>query len=168
MKEILIRMFDTIRDELNLLTIIFAASIAIWFIWSIIDTVNSEYDAIQETISDEDSPNQNDLKELTTFRKFQKAQPEFQTAVHEKLKTYNIVPTAIEKTMSPAQLYKANNPLWMSDFNVEAIRVIFILEDKLGRNVVANTCVDEFMLDCKNGIRPINALEKQLRKHKIH
>lgn len=167
MKEILPHMFDSIRNEMVILAIIFVAAIVIWFVGNQIDIVNGIYEAIRETINNEDHPNPNDLQELTTFRRFRKTQPEFQQAVHEKLKAYDIIPTAIEKTMSPAQLYKANNPLWMSDFNVETIRVIFILEEKLGRDIVANTCVDEFMLDCKNDIRPINALEKQLQKHKI-
>ena len=170
MEETLQRIFDTttVRGEMKILAIIFVASLVIWFIGSIIDTVNSDYDAIYETINNEDHPNQNDLKELTTFRKFQKEQPEFQCAVLDKLKTYDIVPTAIEKTMSPEQLYKTNNPLWMTGFSVEAIRVIFILEEKLGRNVVADECIDEFMSDYKNGMKSITALEKQLRKHKTH
>lgn len=166
MKETLQRMFDaiTVRGETKLLAIIFVASIVIWFIGSIIDTVNSDYDAIHETINNEDHPNRNDLKELTTFRKFQKEQPEFQCAVLDKLKTYDITPTAIEKTMTPEQLYKAHNPLWMSGFSVEAIRIIFLLEEKLGRDTVADDCIDEFMMDYHNGMRPITALEKQLRK----
>lgn len=168
MKEILPHMFDSIRNKMVILAIIFVTAIVIWFIGNQINIVNSIYEAIQETINNEDHPNPNDLQELTTFRRFRKTQSEFQQAVHKKLKTYDIIPTTIEKTMSPAQLYKANNPLWMSDFNVKTIRVIFILENKLGKDVVTNTCVDEFMLDCKNGIRPINALEKQLQKHEIN
>ena len=66
--------------------------------------------------------------------------------------------------MSPEQLYQANNPLWMTGFSVEAIRVIFIMEEDLGRDTVADDCIDEFMSDCKHGMKPINALEKQLRK----
>lgn len=97
MKEILPHMFDSIRNEMVILAIIFVAAIVIWFVGNQIDIVNGIYEAIQETI-----------------------------------------------------------------------RVIFILEEKLGRDIVANTCVDEFMLDCKNGIRPINALEKQLQKQEIN
>lgn len=66
--------------------------------------------------------------------------------------------------MSPAQLYKASNPLWMAGFSVEAIRIISILEEQLGRSAVAGDCIDEFMSDCKHGMKPIDALEKQLRK----
>lgn len=167
MKETLQRLFDaiTIRGEMKLLAIIFVALIIIiWFIWSIIDTVNSDYDTIHETINNEGQPNQNDLQELTTFRQFRKEQLEFKQAVLGKLKTYDIVPTALEKTMSPEQLYKANNPLWMTGFGVETIRIIFILEEKLGNDIVADECIDEFMSDCQHGMEPITALEKQLRK----
>lgn len=52
----------------------------------------------------------------------------------------------------------------MTGFSVEAIRVIFIMEEDLGRDTVADDCIDEFMSDYKHGVKPINALEKQLRK----
>lgn len=129
-----------------------------------IDKIEQLYQAIRETVNNEDNPDHNDLRTLITFRQFRKAQPEFKQAVLNKLKTYDIVPTTIEKTMSPAQLYKANNPLWMTGFGVETIRIISILEEKLGQDTVADDCIDEFMLDCKHGMKPINALEKQLRK----
>ena len=130
MKEILPNMFDNIRNEMIILVIIFVAAIVIWFIGNQIDIVNGVYEAIRETINNEDHPNPNDLQELTTFRRFRKTQPEFQQAVHEKLKAYDIIPTAIEKTMSPAQLYKANNPLY------------YISSWRLMVNVNANTLLN--------------------------
>lgn len=151
---------------MEILAIIFVASLVIWFVRRQIDIANRLYDAIEEDVSTDDNPDHNDLRELTTFRQFRKEQPEFKQAVLGKLKAYDIVPTAIEKTMTPEQLYKANNPLWMTSFSVEAIRVIFILEENLGRNVVANDCIDEFMSDCKHGMKSITALVKQLQKHK--
>lgn len=129
-----------------------------------IDKIEQLYQDISETVNNEDNPERNDLRALTTFRQFRKEVPEFKQAVREKLKTYDIVPTAIEKTMTPEQLYQANNPLWMTGFSVEAIQIIFILEEKLERDTVANDCINEFMSDCKNGMEPITALEKQLRK----
>lgn len=129
-----------------------------------IDKIEQLYQAIRETVNNEDNPEHNDLHALTTFRQFRKEQPEFQQALYGKLKTHDIIPTAIEKTMSPEQLYKANNPLWMTGFSIETIRIIFILEEKLGNDNVADECINEFMSDCKNGMKPIDALEKQLRK----
>ena len=36
------------------------------------------------------------------------------------------VPTTIEKTMTPAQLYASNNPLWARDYTAEQIRWILV------------------------------------------
>lgn len=145
--------------------------IPLWFfcfiLWRIqlrIERHEEAYKAIKETVSAENYPERQKLCALTTFRNFRKEQPEFKQAVLNKLKTYDIVPSAIEKTMSPEQLYKANNPLWMTGFDVETIRIISILEEKLGNDIVADECIAEFMSDCKHGMEPIDALEKQLRK----
>lgn len=117
----------------------------IWRIQLRMDKVDELYKAIKESVVDETNPNRKDLKALTRFRKFRKDIPEFKKAVRQKLKTYNIVPTTIEKTMSPIQLYKANNSLWMHNVSVSTIKTIFILENKLGRDVVIAKHVDEFM-----------------------
>lgn len=126
--------------------------IPLWFfcfiVWRIqlrIEKREEFYDAIKETVSIENQPNQNKLRALTKFRKFRKEIPEFQKAVREKLKAYDLVPTTIEKTMSPEQLYKANNPLWVTRVNVTTIKSIFILENKLGKDVVIAKHIDEFM-----------------------
>lgn len=117
----------------------------IWRIQLRMDKVDELYKTIKETVVDETNPNQKDLKALTKFRKFRKDIPEFKKAVRQKLKTYDLVPTTIEKTMSPIQLYKANNSLWMHNVSVSTIKTIFILENKLGRDIVIAKHVDEFM-----------------------
>lgn len=126
--------------------------IPLWFfcfiVWRIqlrIEKREELYDAIKETVSAENQPNQNKLHTLTKFRKFRKEIPEFQKAVREKLKAYDLTPTTIEKTMSPAQLYKANNPLWITGVSVGTIKSIFILENKLGKDIVATKYIDEFV-----------------------
>lgn len=126
--------------------------IPLWFfcfiVWRIqlrLEKRKEFYDAIKETISTENQPNQNKLRALTKFRKFRKEIPEFQKAVREKLKAYDIVPTAIEKTMSSAQLYQINSKLWMHNVSVSTIKSIFILENKLGRDVFIAKHIDEFM-----------------------
>lgn len=117
----------------------------VWRIQLRIERYEEAYNAIKETVSTENQPNQNKLRALTKFRKFRKEIPEFQKAVREKLKTYDLAPTTIEKTISPAQLYKANNPLWMHNVSVSTIKSIFILENKLGRDVFIAKHIDEFM-----------------------
>lgn len=119
--------------------------VIIWRIQLRMDKVDELYKTIKESVVDETNPNRKDLEALTRFRKFRKDIPEFKEAVRQKLKTYNIVPTTIEKTMSPIQLYKANNSLWMHNVSVSTIKTIFILENKLGRDVVIAKHVDEFM-----------------------
>lgn len=126
--------------------------IPLWFfcfiVWRIqlrIEKHEELYNAVKETVTTEDQPNQNDLHALKKFRQFRKEIPEFQMAVREKLKAYAFIPTTIEKTMSPVQLYKANNPLWMRDCSIGTIKSIFILENTLGKNVVANKHIDEFI-----------------------
>lgn len=126
--------------------------IPLWFfcfiVWRIqlrIEKREEFYDAIKETVSTENQPNQNKLRALTKFRKFRKEIPEFQKAVREKLKTYDLAPTAIEKTMSSAQLYQINSKLWMHNVSVSTIKSIFILENKLGRDVFIAKHIDEFM-----------------------
>lgn len=164
MEETLIRMYEAIRNEMYIIAGMFVVVTIAWYVQLRIDRIDKLYQAIKETVDTEDHPEQHYLQAITTFRKFRKEEPEFQCAVLDKLKAYDIVPTAIEKTMTPEQLYKSHNPLWMSGFSVEAISIIFLLEDKWGRELVANECIDEFMLDYQNGMRPIAALEKQLQK----
>lgn len=119
--------------------------IILWRIQLRIERHEEAYKAIKETVSAENYPERQKLCALTTFRNFRKEQPEFKQAVLNKLKTYDIVPTAIEKTMSPEQLYQANNPLWMSGMSVMAIRNIIILENKLGKDVVVAEYIDEYV-----------------------
>lgn len=105
---------------------------------------NDLYIAIKEDISDENRPERNQLLTLTKFRRFRKEIPEFQKAVREKLKAYDIVPTAIEKTMSPVQLYQTNKPLWISGTSIRVIKNIIILENELGRDVIVTKHADAF------------------------
>ena len=45
-------------------------------------------------------------------------------ALRQKHAAYKIIPTTIEKTMTPAQLYASDNPLWARDYTAETIRRI--------------------------------------------
>lgn len=117
----------------------------IWRIQLRMDKVDELYKAIKESIVDETNPNRKNLQALTKFRKFRKEIPEFKKAVRQKLKAYDLVPTTIEKTMSPMQLYKADNQLWMTNLSISTIKTIFILENKLGRDVVITKHIVEFM-----------------------
>ena len=102
----------------------------IWRIQLRMDRVDELYKTIKETVVDETNPNQKDLRALTKFKKFRKDIPEFKEAVRQKLKTYDLVQTTIEKTMSPVQLFKTNNPLWTNNLNVNSIEAFLIINDE--------------------------------------
>ena len=145
-------MEEAIARLYNLAGIVIIIMIPLWFfcviVWRIqlrIEKREELYKVIKETVVDETNPDRKKLRALTQFKQFRKDIPEFKEAVREKLKTYELVPTTIEKTMSPIQLYKANNPLWMTDSSVSTIKTIFILENKLGKDVVIAKHIDEFM-----------------------
>lgn len=73
-----------------------------------------------------------------------------------------MVPTTIEKTMTPIQLYKAHNPLWTCNIDVKTIKLLYELE------LITNNDDDiaEYLQDCKNSMTPYNAYHKQLLKYK--
>lgn len=116
----------------------------VWRIQLRIERYEEAYNAIKETVSAESHPKRQTLRTLATSWQFRKEIPEFKQAVHEKLKTYDMVPTSMEKTMTPAQLYRTNSPLWMSGVSVNVIKNIIILENKLGKDVVTEH-IDEFV-----------------------
>lgn len=115
-----------------------------WHIQLRIERYEEAYNAIKETVSAESHPKRQTLRALATSWRFRKEIPEFKQAVREKLKTYDMVPTSMEKTMTPAQLYRTNSPLWMSGVSVNVIKNIIILENKLGKDV-ATEHIDEFV-----------------------
>lgn len=102
------------------------------------------YDEWVDHISSRVNQKRQTLRTLATSWQFRKEIPEFKQAVREKLKTYDMVPTSMEKTMTPAQLYRTNSPLWMSGVSVNVIKNIIILENKLGKDV-ATGHIDEFV-----------------------
>lgn len=145
MEEAIVKLHNAVGHLIIMVIAIVCFCIIVAYIDNRVTRINELYDAIKETISTEDHPDHKDLHALTKFRKFRKEIPEFRMAVREKIKTYELVPTTIEKTMSPVQLYKANNPLWMHNFSLETIKSIFILESALGKDVVADKHIDEFL-----------------------
>lgn len=139
-------------------TIFLIIIIIISTIESNIERKNKQYRALRDRINTEQNPNQNDLHELTTFRKFKKESSSFQKAVFTKIKACEITPTVIEKTMTPIQLYKANNPLWTCNMNVKTIELLYELE----RRINHDDYIEEYLQDCKNGMTPYAAYNKQL------
>lgn len=59
----------------------------------------------------EKDPAKAQLLAITRNKLYKQTTENFQKAVQTKLATYDLVPTAIEKTMSPEQLYHSGSPL---------------------------------------------------------
>ena len=57
------------------------------------------------------NPTREQLSAIVNHKRFTQTPKNFQDAVHGKLKAYDVIPSAIEKTMSPEQLYEADSPL---------------------------------------------------------
>lgn len=65
-------------------------------------------------------------------------------ALKIKYEALTIVPTIIEKTMSPAQLYVSGNPLWAYDYSADGIReMLRRLEDKPKTEESFHVALDE-------------------------
>lgn len=65
-------------------------------------------------------------------------------ALKLKYDALTTVPTIIEKTMTPAQLYVADNPLWAYDYSADGIREILRrLEDKPKTKESFHVALDE-------------------------
>lgn len=65
-------------------------------------------------------------------------------ALKIKYEALTTVPTTIEKTMSPAQLYVSGNPLWAYDYTADGIReMLRRLEDKPKTEESFDVALDE-------------------------
>lgn len=65
-----------------------------------------------EEVKSQTHPDMADLKRLVGFHKAPVGTKEEMQALDLKYHAMTHVPTTIEKTMSPAQLYASNSPLW--------------------------------------------------------
>lgn len=73
-------------------------------------------------------PNVADLKCLANDHKAPIGTLEEQQALQLKYHAMTHVPTTIEKTMTPAQLYEADCPLWAHAYSVEQLSYYFMLD----------------------------------------
>lgn len=85
-----------------------------------------------ERICSQNTPNINEIERLLNKKNelFFPTEPNTK-ALELKLKAMTHVPTTIEKTMTPAQLYAINSPLWTLDFAGEDIdKLLKLLKDR--------------------------------------
>ena len=80
-----------------------------------------------EKVKSQTHPDIADLKRLVGFHKAPVGTKEEMQALDLKYHAMTHVPTTIEKTMSPAQLYEAGCPLWCADYSIEQLSYYFAL-----------------------------------------
>lgn len=83
---------------------------------------------IFEEIESQAYPNVNDLKLLVTFHKAPIGTDEELQALDLKYRAMIHIPTTIEKTMTPAQMYDADCPLWAIHYSVKQLSYYFMLD----------------------------------------
>ena len=84
-----------------------------------------------EEVKSQTHPDIADLKRLVDFHKAPVGTKDEMQALDLKYRALTHVPTTIEKTMTPAQLYTSNSPLWAHDYKAVTIECILPhLKDK--------------------------------------
>lgn len=113
-------------------------------------------------------PAKEQLTAITNHKRFTQTPDKFQNAVRGKLKAYDMVPSAIEATMSAEQLYKAGSPLWTKGLSIEAIYLFaYLVPIMTSENVPLTDYMDDYVRDCKNEMNPSYARDIQLQKYGI-
>lgn len=87
-----------------------------------------QYNKLREQIN----PN---IEELETFIKATENNNDSQNinALRLKYQAMTTIPTTIEKTMSPYQLYESNNPLWAVELDALSIESFLDIEKNKGK-----------------------------------
>lgn len=112
-----------------------------------------------------DEPDKETLMSLMTDKGFKNLSPNIQKAIKEKLVACDTVPTTIEVTMSPSQLYKAGNPLWTKGIGIFTVASFYNLEEMLERrHAEPSEHLDEYLADRKQGMSIDVAQIKQINK----
>ena len=82
-----------------------------------------------EKVKSQTHPDITNLKRLVNFHKAPIGTTEEMQALDLKYHAMNHVPTTIEKTMTPAQLYDAGCPLWCAQYSIEQLSYYFKLDN---------------------------------------
>ena len=94
-----------------------------------------------EEVKSQTHPDINDLKRLVNFHKAPVGTKTEMQALDLKYRAMTHVPTTIEKTMTPAQLYDADCPLWCAEYSIEQLSYYVMSEFES----TPGTSVIEFM-----------------------
>ena len=114
------------------------------------------------------NPTREQLSAIVNHKRFKQTPDKFQKAVLGKLKAYDMIPSAIEATMSPEQLYEAGSPLWTKGLSIKAIYLFAYLVPILtSEHVPLTNYMGDYVRDCKNSMNPSVARDIQLQKYGI-
>ena len=91
-----------------------------------------------EEVKSQTHPDIADLKRLVGFHKAPVGTKAEMQALDLKYRAMTHVPTTIEKTMTPAQLYDANCPMWCAEYSIEQLSYYFAmaLESPPGKSII--------------------------------
>lgn len=113
-----------------------------------------------EEVKTQTHPDIADLKRLVGFHKAPVGTKDEMQALDLKYRALTHVPTTIEKTMSPAQLYDVGCPLWCTAYSIEQLSyyVIMTFESITGDQII------QYM---DNSIVPYIDLQKTLKNNGV-
>lgn len=88
---------------------------------------NLQYNQQYNKLSGQEYP---DIQELASFLETEQAQGQAckLRALKLKYQAMTTVPTTLERTMSPYQLYQSGNPLWAVELSANSIESFLVLE----------------------------------------
>lgn len=131
---------------------------------------NAAIQRLKDKIPTENNPNKESLLHIVNHKKFKKLSINLQNAVKEKLKCFSYNSSPIEATMTAAQLFDINSPLWTTNLKVELIAECYELQ-RLINSVQNNTknknfgeYIQKYIIDRQQGITQLRTQEKQLNK----
>lgn len=103
-----------------------------------------------EEVKSQTHPDINELKRLVNFHKAPVGTKDEMQALDLKYRAMTHVPTTIEKTMSPYQLYESNNPLWAVELSARGIERFIIREKYNGK--LLKILFDHYYNNAKQGL----------------
>ena len=91
-----------------------------------------------EEVKSQTHPDIADVKRLVNFHKAPVGTKNELQALDLKYHAMTHVPTTIEKTMTPAQLYDADCPLWCAEYSIEQLSYYFTMtfESPTGAQII--------------------------------
>ena len=111
------------------------------------------YATAYDQLSEQVNPDLNTL--LAYFKAYRNYNEFDERGLEAKLEALQHEPTALEKTMTEVELYKANSPLWAKDLTASQARAIIEADE----NLLEYDDIEEFLF---NRVRQIDLVHQDL------